>query len=196
MPELYRPAFIHDFDIEITEAQDWVIGFRCLPRNDQGALYLEDTTGYLAVMSIFAPDPDGTDILTVDSVGGEIAVGYTPGVWVANTAYGVGQKVVPTTLNGFVYECTVAGTSHATTQPVWPIVLGNTVTDGTVTWRCETNDSQVCNLSIFLSATVTASLPPWGRGWYTLRVKDTFNHSWLHIDGAAYYRRSALGAVG
>ena len=58
--------------------------------------------------------------------------------WQADTAYSLGDAVVPTAglENGFRYECTTAGTSHATTEPTWPITEGGTVVDGTVTWTC------------------------------------------------------------
>jgi len=58
--------------------------------------------------------------------------------WATGTAYALGVFVVPTAglENGFRYECTTAGTSHATTQPTWPTTEGATVTDGTVVWTC------------------------------------------------------------
>lgn len=56
--------------------------------------------------------------------------------WVVATAYLVGQIRRPTTGNGFVYRCVVAGTSHATTEPTWPTVIGTTVVDQGVTWTC------------------------------------------------------------
>jgi len=62
--------------------------------------------------------------------------------WAANTAYTAGAAsalfsfVIPSTPDGFVYECTTAGTSHATTEPTWDAVLGNTTVDNTVTWTC------------------------------------------------------------
>ena len=58
--------------------------------------------------------------------------------WEADTAYSLGDVVVPTAglENGFRYECTTAGTSHATTEPTWPTTEGGTVVDGTVTWTC------------------------------------------------------------
>jgi hypothetical protein len=58
--------------------------------------------------------------------------------WTADTAYSLGDIVVPTAglENGFRYECTTAGTSHATTEPTWPTTEGETVVDGTVTWTC------------------------------------------------------------
>jgi len=55
--------------------------------------------------------------------------------WAANTAYTVGDIRVPTTDNGHRYICTVAGTSHATTEPIWPTGDGGEITDGTVTWE-------------------------------------------------------------
>jgi hypothetical protein len=65
----------------------------------------------------------------------------TDTAWAADTAYSLGDIVIPKgsgqgALNGFRYECTTAGTSHATTEPTWPTVEGETVEDGTVTWTC------------------------------------------------------------
>jgi hypothetical protein len=55
--------------------------------------------------------------------------------WAANTAYTVGNKRKPTNAaNRFWLECTTAGTSHATTEPTWAYVYGNTITDGTAVW--------------------------------------------------------------
>jgi hypothetical protein len=58
--------------------------------------------------------------------------------WVAATAYALADVVVPTAgkENGYRYECTTAGTSHATTEPTWPTQEGATVTDGTAVWTC------------------------------------------------------------
>lgn len=56
--------------------------------------------------------------------------------WVADTAYVLLDYVVPTTWNGWRYECTVAGTSHATTEPTWPTTEGEEIVDEGVTWTC------------------------------------------------------------
>jgi hypothetical protein len=48
--------------------------------------------------------------------------------------YGVGEYVIPTTDNGYCYKVTIAGTAGA--EPVWPTVVGNTVTSGGVTFQC------------------------------------------------------------
>ena len=59
---------------------------------------------------------------------------YYPFGWVASTAYAVGAKCQPSVHNGWQYVCTVAGTSGSS-APTWPTTVGNTVTDGTVTWK-------------------------------------------------------------
>ena len=72
---------------------------------------------------------------------GVISHGYNTGVsraiWVKNTAYSLDAIRTPTTVNGYQYRCSVAGTSHATTEPTWPTTLGSVVTDGTVTWEMD-----------------------------------------------------------
>jgi len=56
--------------------------------------------------------------------------------WAADTAYALGDYVIATTFNGWRYEATVAGSSHATTEPTWPTTEGSTVVDEGVTWTC------------------------------------------------------------
>jgi len=53
--------------------------------------------------------------------------------WQAETAYSVGDRVVPTVSNGHWYEAEATGKSAAT-EPSWP-TDGSTVLDGGVTWR-------------------------------------------------------------
>jgi len=55
--------------------------------------------------------------------------------WQDATAYGLGDRVTPTSANGFVYVCTQAGTS-AGAEPTWPTILGQTVTDNTAVFTC------------------------------------------------------------
>jgi hypothetical protein len=54
----------------------------------------------------------------------------------ASTAYVVGDQIVTDPRNGFLYECTVAGTSAAV-SPDFDVadVVDETVVDGTVTWK-------------------------------------------------------------
>ncbi len=64
-----------------------------------------------------------------------VTVSVTGATWAATTAYTTTSFVTPTTANGFYYKCTVAGTSGSS-QPTFPTVLGQTVTDGGATWTC------------------------------------------------------------
>ena len=81
--------------------------------------------------------------LNFEQFQGKIYFGYYTAVarsaWVANTAYSVDDVVIPNTINGYQYRCTVAGASHATTEPTWGTALGVTQTDGTVTWEMDGN---------------------------------------------------------
>ena len=49
------------------------------------------------------------------------------------TYYPQGATVIPSTSNGHLYTCTVAGTSDVT-EPAFNQMAGTTTTDGTVTW--------------------------------------------------------------
>lgn len=157
--------------------------------------YLIDTSSYTAFMEVRDGGFDGATVLEASTADGRITVGFTPDKWTANTAYADGQQAIPTLLNGFVYECVVAGTSHATTEPAWPTTLGATVTDGTVTWRClktATVDSGVIsNVDVQISAGVTELLADWGAGVYTLQVFDASGVVVFWMDGVARLRPEA-----
>jgi len=53
--------------------------------------------------------------------------------WAATIAKTANAIVSPTVANGFVYVCSVAGTTGGS-QPTWPLIDGNVVVDGSVTW--------------------------------------------------------------
>lgn len=64
-----------------------------------------------------------------------VTVAADADAWATATAYAVGDIVKPTSGSDLhYYRCTVAGTSHASTEPTWP-TDGSTITDGTVTWE-------------------------------------------------------------
>jgi len=56
--------------------------------------------------------------------------------WAAEAVKTVGNKVNPSTPNGYFYQCSAAGTTGVT-EPTWPTTEGQTVVDGTVTWQCK-----------------------------------------------------------
>lgn len=56
--------------------------------------------------------------------------------WRPNEIYDDGEYVRPAGKgNGYAFECTTPGTSSSR-EPVWPTVIGRTVTDGSVVWTC------------------------------------------------------------
>lgn len=57
--------------------------------------------------------------------------------WSPSTTYSLGQRVRPTAPNGYVYECTTAGSS-GTTEPSWGTTIGGQTSEGTgkCAWTC------------------------------------------------------------
>lgn len=117
-------------------------------------VFSTDTIKAMLCTSSYTPDP--TSHRYKSSVTNEVAAtgGYTAGgvtvasktvtLTVANswgtsrantTAYAVGDIVRPATGNTYVYQCVVAGTSGGS-LPTYTTVVGQTFTDGTVTWVC------------------------------------------------------------
>lgn len=115
--------------------------------------YLSDTIKILLCTSSYTPDLAAHDFhndITNEvangngyTTGGATLTGKTASLVGAasataranSTAYSLGQIVRPSTSNGYVYQCVVAGTS-AGSAPTYPTVIGTTVTDGGVTWLC------------------------------------------------------------
>lgn len=196
MSDTYEPGYIYNYDILIPQGGDFFMPIGIIAETEEGVDYLLDTTGYTAVMEIRDGDYDGDTVLEASTADGRIIVGFTPEKWATATAYAIGQQVVPTVLNGFIYEVTVDGTSHATTEPVWPTTLTQTIVDNAdVTWRAELvetiENGRVSNLYIQIPASVTELLTDWGKGVYTLQLIDTFSHIIYWQDGVARLRREA-----
>jgi len=63
--------------------------------------------------------------------------------WAGSTTYTEGDIRIPTSPNGYTYECTTAGTSGSS-EPTWPTNPGDTVTDGDVVWTCRAQAEWVC----------------------------------------------------
>jgi hypothetical protein len=115
--------------------------------------WLSDTITVTLHSSSYAPDLDAHAY--VSSLTNELTTGggYTAGgltlsgkgltytaanSWgtsaATGTSYAVETVVRPAAANGYVYRCAVSGTSGGS-APTWPTTIGQTVTDGTVTWE-------------------------------------------------------------
>lgn len=68
--------------------------------------------------------------------------------WHPATTYAADTIVIPTTPkgNGLQYKTTSGGTSNGTNEPSWPIMSGQSVTDGTVTWQQNGNAPTLASL--------------------------------------------------
>jgi len=84
------------------------------------------------------PAPDGDGYVNANVADYNAATDYSSSGQARTTAL-VGTIVRPTTHNGFVYECTVAGGTGGT-EPTWPTTPGETVSDDNNTWICRRED--------------------------------------------------------
>lgn len=55
--------------------------------------------------------------------------------WEPSTVYPANSTVQPNPPNGFYYKSSGGGTSGSS-APAWPVIAGQTVSDGSVTWTC------------------------------------------------------------
>jgi len=134
-----------------------------------------DSIKLVLVTSGYTFDHDGHDYFN-DITNEVTGTGYTAGggavgspafsyvaanSWTISRAnsitYAAGDVVRPATGNGFVYQALTSGTS-AGSVPTFPVTIGQTVTDGTVTWLCVAKGGLVLtggNVS-WTSSTLTA----------------------------------------
>lgn len=62
-----------------------------------------------------------------------------PVAWLAGATIVANGITVPSPKNGFFYVTAKGGVS-GTSQPTWPTVVGEPISDGTVTWQCKGRD--------------------------------------------------------
>lgn len=91
-----------------------------------GILYFGSNTAGRIVKANSNPGVDNITLTPTDAIVD----------WAATTAKILGDRVEPTTPNGYVYSVTTAGTTSGTEPATWPVtgIGSSTVTDGTVTW--------------------------------------------------------------
>lgn len=180
------PALV---DLRIIQGSHWTKPFRLLVTDPSTGLQsLLDTSGYSAAMSIRAGIEDPDVQLALSTANGLLQIGFDPPKRLNSTAYGVGQQIIPATLNGYVYQATVAGTSGGS-APAYSTTLGATFTDGTVTWKVQSADTVVSNLRIALAPADTTPLANWGAGVWDCELTDSFGHTTRILEGQCVLSR-------
>jgi hypothetical protein len=178
-----QPAILTE-PLVIYQGATWSLPMRLLAG---GALI--DTTSYDVQFTVRS-DPDGGQAFFASVGNGLITVGFDPPKWQASHAYGLGEQIVPTTLNGYVYEVTTAGTSAGSEPGSWSTTIGGTTTSGTATFTVVSTDALVTNLRINLVPTDTDNVAEWGYGYFSLEITDTFSREYPILEGYAVLRRA------
>lgn len=88
-------------------------------------------------------------------------------VWLPSTALTLGTVRVPSTRTGYVYRVTTAGTTAVSEPSAWPLVVGQTVTDGSVTWTVDATAYWLGNWDVNEAAAV-------GCEWRAVKLADNF----------------------
>lgn len=75
--------------------------------------------------------------------------------WHPGTTYAANAIVIPTAPrgNGLQYKTTSGGTSSVANEPGWPIMSGQSVTDGTITWQQNGNAPTLTALQTQIGST-------------------------------------------
>ncbi len=108
--------------------------------------YLGDEVPRVRIVS---PDGDGFQQALVT---GDYTVTRSTNA-TARSITAIGTILRPTIHNGYVYECTVAGTGSA--EPTWPIIPGETVLDNDVEYICREEDIvRAAGLGFTIGATI------------------------------------------
>lgn len=159
------------FHFDINQGSRQVIAAKVIawdPDTDERAAY--DTSSLKARFTV-RKRFGSTILLFCSSDNGSMSTGPNPPKRIANTAYALNDRVVPSTLNGRIYRVTTAGTSHASVPPTWSTIIGATVTDGTVVYTVEADD-RLTNVRLYLTPGLTVGLTDWGVGRYDIELYD------------------------
>ena len=113
-------------------------------------LWLGSPTSNRALKDSTSPGTNNITITPIDTLP----------TWQATTAYLLGNDVKSVSSNGFVYQCTTAGTSGST-EPTWPISgFGSTVVDGTIVWTLVSAHHPKTEVTLALTSGALATNTP------------------------------------
>lgn len=113
---------------------------------------------------------DGIDAWIIDSLDAITQVDTRHLQWASNTTVESGDRRIPTTIGALWYVCTTSGKTGGT-QPTWPTIIGNSVTDGTAVWRCEGTYSGPPKYTTGAKTVGMQVIPTTESGyWYTCKV--------------------------
>lgn len=96
-------------------------------------------TPYYRFDDVAAADPDESYPVELD------LYPMIVNVWRPNEPVTLAEYRRPRIPNGFSYECTSGGTTSGAEPSRWPRLIGNSVTDGGVTWTCRAAASNGIN---------------------------------------------------
>lgn len=110
------------------------IGDRRVPTTSNGYYYRSITEGTASTVEPTWPTTIGNTVVD-GTITWECRGVYTGAVKFVNAhTYSVGDLVVPTTENSLWYKVVVGGL--AIFEPTWPLVIGDTIVSGAVTFEC------------------------------------------------------------
>ena len=122
-----KPAEYYDFSGETLPLRyKFVTQTAGVARNTFSLSWVGDGNG---------PGPNG-EYAIVDDGNGALCTGTFNVLFEGSHSYSSGDKIRPTTANGYIYTCTQDGTSDSS-EPTWPTTPGQTVAIGTATFVCE-----------------------------------------------------------
>lgn len=105
--------------------------------------HLVDGTGDPQDLLFYYGSPNAANKVGAASAPGvddiSISISNATPLWAASTTFAVNSKVRTTAKNGYQYKVqSVSGLGlTGGSEPVWPTVIGNTVSDNLVIWVCE-----------------------------------------------------------
>jgi hypothetical protein len=135
-------------------------------------LYFGSTT---ANRKLEASSNPGVDQITLTPV-------YAIPNWDNSEAVALGVSRRPTTPTGYRYEVTTAGTTHASVEPTWPVIIGSTISDGTVVWTCVAEERDVNEITLALSSgDLDTNVAGAGLNIGTQALSGTSNDIAIHI---------------